>query len=100
MFMNRGLLAGVYSLTALLGLATMFFPSESIWGLVGLHITWLYGGLLLIGAVGALVSIILPNYKLEMTFLWFVAGGYLIYDIALWGLFAERIGIIDGLAPP
>ncbi len=98
--MNRGLLAGVYSVSILLGLATLFFPSPSVEGAIGLTLAYTYGAFILVGAVGALVGVILPNYKVELIALWAVAGGYFIYDIALWTLFAERIGVRDGLPPP
>ena len=98
--LNRGLLAVVYSLTILLGLLTVVFPAASIGGVIGDPLTYAYGVLLILGAAGALVGIIIPNYKVELVFLWLVAGGYLCYDIALWGLFAERVGLADGLPPP
>jgi len=98
--LNRGVLAAVYSLTAVFGLLSVSFPSPSVWGLVGLHLVYLYGILLLVGGLAALVAVALPNYKLELIALWPVVGGFLMYDIALWGLFAERVGVIDGLAPP
>lgn len=98
--MNRGLLAGVYSVSILLGLATLLFPAPSIEGVIGLVFAYVYGAFILLGAIVALVGIILPNYKIEYAALWAVAGGYLIYDIALWGLFFQRIAVPDGLPPP
>lgn len=98
--MNRGLLGGVYGVSMLLGLATVLFPAPSIEGVIGLTLAYVYGAFILIGATVAFIGIVLPNYKIELTALWVVAGGYLIYDVALWGLFAERIGDHDGLPPP
>lgn len=98
--MNRGLLAGVYSVSMLLGLLTVLFPAPSIEGVLGVALAYVYGAFILIGASIALVGVIIPNYKIEMGALWLVAGGYLIYDVALWGIFAERIGVQDGLPPP
>lgn len=98
--LHRGLLAPVYGITVLLGLLTVLAPAPSIWGVVGLHITYLYGILLFVGAIIALWSIIKPNYKLEMIALWPVVGGFALYDIALWGIFADRVGVLDGLPPP
>lgn len=98
--LHRGILAWVYSLTAVLGVGTIFFPSESIEGAIGAAFTYLYGILLLVGAVGALIAIARPNYRFELIFLWPIAGGYASYAVALWSLFSERIGVMDGLAPP
>lgn len=98
--LNRGLLAAVYSITALFGLLSLLFPSPSVWGLVGLHLVYLYGILLLVFGLIALLAVLRPNYKVELIALWPIAGGFLMYDIALWGLFAERVGVLDGLPPP
>ena len=98
--LNRGLLSGVYSLSIILGLLTVLFPAPSIEGVIGLSLTYLYGGLILAGAIGALVGVIIKNYRIEMYWIWLVAGGFACYAIALWGLFAERIGVLDGLPPP
>lgn len=98
--LNRGLLGGIYSLTVVLGLLTVLAPAPSIWGVVGLHITYLYGILLVAGAAFAIFAILKPDYKLELIALWPIVGGYALYDIALWGLFADRVGVVDGLPPP
>lgn len=100
MFMNRAVLAGVYSISMVLGVLTLILPPDSIINIVGLHITYFYGILLLAGGIGALIAIIRKNYRQETIWLWLVFGGYLFYDIALWGVFSDRVGVIDGLAPP
>jgi hypothetical protein len=100
MFLNRGMLIAAYSIAVLFGLCTVLFPVTAILTLIGLHWTYFYGLLILVGAVGSLIAVIRTNYKVEYIFLWLVTGGFLCYDIALWGLFADRLGVLDGLAPP
>lgn len=98
--MNRGLLAGVYGVSILLGLLTVLWPSPSIEGIIGLSLAYVYGAFILVGAIIGLIAVTIPNYKIEIGALWVLAGGYLIYDVALWALFVERIGVHDGLPPP
>jgi len=100
MLINRGLLIVAYALSTLMGLMTTFFPVTAIIDVLTLHLTVGYGILILAGSIGALVSVVKPDYRLEIIFLWLIIAGYMCYDVALWGLFAERVGIIDGLAPP
>jgi len=100
MLLNRKLLAIAYGVSIIMGLFTTLFPVTAIVDVITLHFTYLYGLLILIGSIGALIAVIKPDYRLEIVFLWLIIGGYLCYDVALWGLFAERIGIVDGLAPP
>lgn len=100
MILNRGLLGVVYGLSAVFGLATLFFPAPSIEGVIGLAFSYTYGALILIGAVICLIAVLLPNFKIELTALWAMTGGFLIYDVALWSLFFERLGVPDGLPPP
>lgn len=97
---NRGFMIAAYSLCILLGLLTVLFPVTSIVNVLTLHFTYFYGLMILVGSAGALVGVARPNYRIETAFLWWVIGGFLCYDIALWGLFAERVGVVDGLAPP
>ena len=98
--LDRRILAAVYSLTVALGVLTLLFPAPSIEGVIGYAFAYIYGFLLVVGGLIALAAVILPNYKIEYVALWFVAGGYGVYAAALWGLFAERLGIVDGLPPP
>lgn len=98
--LDRRILAAVYSLTVALGVLSLLFPAPAIEGAIGYTFTYIYGTLLLIGGLIALVAVILPNYKVEYAALWFVAGGYGIYATALWALFAERLHLVDGLPPP
>ena len=100
MLLNRGQLIVVYVLSSLMGLLTTLFPVTAIVDIITLHFTVGYGLLILIGSIGALVEVIKPDYRLEIIFLWFIIAGYLCYDVALWGIFAERLGVRDGLAPP
>lgn len=89
--LNRPLLTAVYTLTLLFGLGSLFFPVPSIEGVFGVINTAIYAVLLIIGALGCLYGVIKPNYKVEYVFLWFVTGGYLLYDLALWALYIERL---------
>lgn len=98
--MNRGLLAGVYSICVALGFATLLFPAPSIEGAIGMPFTYFYGVLILAGAIGALVGVVLPNYRTEMYALWVMCAGFVSYDIALWSLFAERLDDSNSLPPP
>lgn len=98
--LNRGILGGVYGLSILLGALTLLFPAPSIEGVLGLTLTYAYGVLIVVGGGIAAWGIIGPNYRTEMYGLWVLASGYIVYDIGLWALFAERIGVHDGLPPP
>lgn len=98
--LNRGILVAIYVLSALLGVMTLAFPAPSVEGAIGLVLTYAYGALILLGSIGAFVGVALPNYRTEMYWLWPLAGGYAAYAIALWSLFFERIGVVDGLPPP
>jgi len=100
MLINRGLLIVVYALSSLMGLMTTVFPVTAIVDIITLHFTVGYGLSIFAGSVGALIAVIKPDYRLEIVFLWFIVAGYLCYDVALWGLFFERVGVPDGLAPP
>lgn len=93
-------LAGtVYSLTAVLGVMTLFFPSPTIEGVLGVAMIYVYGSLLVVGSVGALIGIMRPNYMIEMNFLWGISTGYGVYAIALWSVGLERL-LDTSIYPP
>jgi hypothetical protein len=87
----RGARWSIYGLTVVLGLATAFYPAPPIAGVIGLHFTYLYGALLLLGGIMALWGDIKPTYRVELTGLWLAAGGWSLYALALWGLYVNRI---------
>lgn len=97
----RGVLAWVYALTVLIGALSIIYPTPvPVWVDFGLHITYIYAMMLFFGGIAGLFAIYRPNYKVELVGLWFVLGGYAIYDIALWSLVTERILIATEIAPP
>lgn len=88
--MNRGVLAAVYSLCIVLGIYVLVNPSLSVQGALGPILVPVYGALILLGGIAALLAIIKPNYKLEMIALWPLIGGFVTYDVALWAINIER----------
>lgn len=97
---GRVALGAVCVISLILGLLTVIWPAPSIEGVFGLHITYGYGILIIIGSIGVLWGLIRPNYRIELNFIWVLMCGYVVYDIGLWTLFAERVGVIDGMPPP
>lgn len=81
----------LYTIAVLFGILTLAFPVPSISGVVGIGFVWTYGIFLTVGGITILYGTLKPNYKIELGALWLVAGGWLIYDISLWGVYFERL---------
>lgn len=81
---KRWVVALVYVCGIVFGLTTFFFPPRSADTALGIVLTNVYAAFALGGAIGALIGIIKPNYRVEWTSVYFLAGGFASYAIALW----------------
>jgi len=91
MLLSRGLLIPAYFLSAVMGVFGLLYPAPSVASIIGNLFALLYALLIFVGACGSLFGVIAKKYRVEMVFLWFLAGGFLCYSIGLWGLYMERI---------
>jgi hypothetical protein len=81
----------VYIIGFAMGVATLVSPSEPVQSVIGVIFTILYGLIITTAAIGALYGIYRPNYRIEMTALFGLATGLAMYDIALIGIYVERV---------
>ena len=89
-----------YALTMVLGILTVLYPLPAIAGVIGISLTYLYGWMLGISGVLALYAVLRPNFKIEITFLFPVIAGWIVYDLSVWAVYVDRIYHPTDQAPP
>jgi hypothetical protein len=90
----------IYGMSALLGVLTLVHPVIPITAVIGIGLVNIYGITLALGGFLALIASIWPNFKIEITALFPLMTAWLVYDLAVWAIYFNRMHNPSMLYPP